>query len=312
MDKNQRLFMPEAASTVAGQVDSLYYFIHWVSVFFFVLVVVLMTWFVIRYRRRSEQETTPDYTHNTPLEILWSVIPLLILIIIFFWGFGVYMNLRVAPGNAINIYVTAQRWAWSFQYPNGTVSNELVVPVNEPVRLTMSSRDLIHSFFIPQFRVKQDVLPNRYTNAWFEAKTLGDYDLYCTEYCGTGHSQMLAKVKVVTPEEYQKWVLTGGIDPAKMSLPEYGAALYRQRQCVTCHSVDGSAKTGPTFKGVFGHPVKLANGQTVQADENYIRQSILVPSAQVVAGFGNVMPSYQGQLKERELNALVEYIKTLK
>lgn len=312
MAADNRLFMPPAASTVAPEVDNLYYFIHWVSVFFFVLIVALMLFFVYKYHRRSEQETTPRLTHNTLLEVTWILVPLAILMVIFVWGFGTFMNMSVAPGNSISVYVTGQRWSWTFEYPNGvTSSNELVVPVNQPVKLTMSSKDLIHSFFVPQFRIKQDVFPNRYSTTWFQATRLGTYDLYCTEYCGTGHSDMTGKVRVLSPDEYQKWLETGGIDPSKMTLTQYGEALYRAKACVTCHSVDGSQRIGPSFKGIFGHSAQLNGGATVQVDENYVRESMMNPGAKVVFGFGNIMPSYQGQLKDREVNALIEYIKSL-
>jgi cytochrome c oxidase subunit II len=313
MNEPSRFFMPQAASTVAGEVDRLYYFIHWVSVFFFVLIVGLMVYFVVRYRRRAPDETTPDIAHNTPLEVLWTLVPLAILLVIFFWGFSLYMNMRVAPGNALNIYVTAQRWAYGFAYPNGSTSmGELVVPVNEPVKLTMSSKDLLHGFFIPDFRVKQDILPNRYTSLWFQATRTGTFDLYCTQYCGTGHSNMRGTIKVVTAEEYEKFLKTGGIDPSKMSLKDYGAALYRAKACVTCHSVDGSLKTGPTWKSLFGKQQQLSDGSTITVDENFIREHVMTPGKKVVAGFPNVMPSYKGQLTDKEMNAIIEYIKSLK
>lgn len=313
MNEKSTFYMPEAASNVAQEVDRLYYFIHWVSVFFFILVVALMTYFVIRYRRRSDTETTPDYSHNTVLEVLWSVIPLLILIVIFFWGFGTYMDIRVSPGNSYNVYVTAQRWSWQFQYPNGiSSSGELVVPVNQPIKLTMSSRDLIHGFYVPDFRIKQDVLPNRYTSLWFQANAVGTHDLYCTQYCGTGHSTMRGTVRVVSADEFSKWVQTGGIDVSKLTLPQFGAALYRVKGCISCHSVDGSPRIGPSFKGIFNQPVKLTDGTSVTADENYIRESLMVPGAKIVAGYPNIMPSFQGQLKDKETNALIEYIKSLK
>jgi cytochrome c oxidase subunit 2 len=230
----------------------------------------------------------------------------------FVWGFGTFMDMNVAPGNSINIYVTGQRWSWTFEYPSGvTSSNELVVPMNQPVKLTMSSKDLVHSLFIPQFRIKQDVFPNRYSTVWFQATALGTYDLFCTEYCGTGHSDMTGKVRVLSPEEYQKWIETGGIDPSKMTLAQYGEALYRAKACVTCHTVDGSQRIGPSFKGVFGHRVQLSDSSSVMADENYIRESMMNPGAKIVLGFGNIMPSYQGMLKDKEVNAIIEYLKTL-
>lgn len=312
MNGNSRLLMPEAASTVAGKVDTLIYFIHYVSVFFFILVIGLVVLFVIKYHRRSEQETTPNLSHNTLLEVTWILVPFVIMLIIFVWGVGTYMDMAVAPGNSINVYVTAQRWSWTFEYPGGATStNELVVPVGQPVRLTMSSRDLVHGFFVPKFRIKQDVMPNRYTNTWFQATEAGTFDLFCTEYCGTGHSDMTGKVRAVPVDEFKKWLETGGIDPSKMTLAQYGEALYRSKGCMACHSVDGSPKLAPSFKGIFGHAAKLSDGSSVTVDENYVRESMMVPGAKVVFGFGNIMPSYQGLLKDREVTALIEYIKTL-
>ena len=304
--------MPEAASTIAPKVDSLYYFIHWVCVFFFILIVTLILVFVVKYHRRSETETTPNLTHNTLLEITWILVPLLLMIVMFVWGFGTFMDMSVAPGNSVNIYVTAQRWSWAFEYPSGaTSSNELVVPLGQPVKLTMSSKDLIHSFFIPQFRIKQDVFPNRYSTIWFQATALGTYDLLCTEYCGTGHSDMAGKVRVLPPEEYRKWLETGGLDPSKMTLAQYGEALYRSKACVTCHTTDGTQRIGPSFKGVFGHRVQFGDGSSAVADENYLRESMMNPGAKIVFGFGNIMPSYQGTLKDKEVTALIEYLKVL-
>lgn len=311
-DSSTRFFMPDAASTVAGQVDSLYYFIHWVSVVCFVLIVALLVVFVIKYHRRSEAETTPNISHNTWLEVTWILIPLLVMLIIFAWGFGTFMDMAVAPGDSMNIYVTAQRWSWSFEYPGGATSTgELVVPLGQPVKLIMTSKDLIHSFYVPQFRVKQDVIPSRYTTTWFQATKLGIFDLYCTEYCGTSHSDMTARVRVVAPEDYQKWLETGGIDPSKLTLAQFGAALFKAKACATCHTVDGMPKVGPSFKGIYGQPARLSDGKEVMVDEEYIRESLMVPGAKIVFGFPNQMPSYQGLLKDKEITALIEYIKSL-
>jgi cytochrome c oxidase subunit 2 len=233
--------------------------------------------------------------------------------IIFVWGFKGYLNMRVAPEGALNIYVTAHQWAWQFQYPDGTRSiRELAVPVNEPVKLTMSSEDVIHSFFVPAFRVKMDVLPNRYTTLWFEATKVGEFPLYCAEYCGTSHSDMSGTVKVLTRPDYEDWLLTGGLDPGEMTPAEYGAFLYQRFQCYTCHSVDGRVGQGPTLMGIWGHEVRLADGSTVVVDENYIRESIMNPTAKIVRGYQPIMFSFQGTIKaEDQMSALIEYIKSL-
>lgn len=306
--------LPKGASTVAPEVDALFHFIIVVSIILFIIVVGGFAFFVWRYRvkKRQQAEFTEDLSHNTKLEVVWTVIPFILVLIVFFWGFKSYMKIRLAPGDAVEIKVTAQKWFWQFDYPDGASStNELVVPVGVPVKLVMSSQDVIHSFFVPNFRVKMDVLPNRYTIAWFEATEPGTYDLFCTEYCGTGHSKMLGKVRVVSETAYQAWVEENSSFGEGISLEELGAKLYQSKACVTCHSVDGSPLVGPTFKGVFGHSVKLSDGTSVKADENYLRESILKPQAKVVQGFQPVMPTYQSILKPREVDALIEYIKSL-
>ncbi len=306
--------LPKGTSTVAPEVDALFKFIIFVSIVLFIIVVGGTALFVWRYRIKKERQAdfTEDLSHNTKLEVIWTVIPLILVIIVFFWGFKSYMKIRLAPGDAVEVKVTAQKWFWQFDYPDGASStNELVVPVGVPVKLVMSSQDVIHSFFVPNFRVKMDVLPNRYTIAWFEATEPGTYDLFCTEFCGTGHSKMVGKVRAVSETEYLAWVEENSSFGEGVSLEELGAKLYKSKACVTCHSVDGSPLVGPTFKGVFGHTVKLTDGTTVKADENYLRESILKPQAKVVQGFQPVMPTYQSILKPREVDALIEYIKSL-
>jgi cytochrome c oxidase subunit 2 len=313
MTGNGTLQLPPQASTVAHQVDSLYYFIFWGSVFFFVLIVGLSTIFVLRYRRRAGQKLEPSTSHNTPLELAWTLIPLALVIVVFVWGFRGYMTLAVAPGNSLQYNVTGKKWLWEVTHPNGNVAvNEMTVPVGQPVKVTLRSEDVIHSFYIPAFRVKQDALPNRYTTLWFEATLPGDYDLFCAEYCGTGHSEMLGKVHVLPATDFQKWLEAGSGPGPGMSLAQWGEQLYKSKACITCHSIDGSVKTGPSFQGIFGHSVDLADGITVTADENYIRQSILDPGSQVVKGFQPVMPTYAGTLKPQDIDGLIEYIKSLK
>lgn len=221
--------------------------------------------------------------------------------------------MAVPPKDAIEIKVTGQRWLWTFDYPDGqTSAGELVVPADRPVKLLMSSTDVIHSFYVPAFRLKKDVLPNRYTVLWFEAAGVGNYELYCAEYCGQGHSQMLGNVRVLSEREFQDWLekgeqeTTGGQAPVQL-----GEKLYKSRACYTCHTTDGADKVGPSFKGVFGHQVTFSDGKTLIVDENYLRESILNPHAKVVKGFQPVMPTYQGVLKDREVDALIAYIKSL-
>lgn len=232
--------------------------------------------------------------------------------IIFVWGFKDFVRLHIVPANATEIKVTAQKWFWSFDYADGANSvGELVVPVGKPIKLLMSSKDVIHSFFIPAFRVKMDVLPNRYTITWFEATHTGEFDLFCAEFCGKGHSEMLGKVKVLPEEEYQKWLEAGSGPAAGESLRDYGARVYVKYACNTCHSVDGSKNVGPTFKGLFARRVALADGSMITVDENYLRESMLNPMSKVVAGYNPVMPTFQGMLKDVDIDALIEYIKSL-
>ncbi len=314
MSGSGNIFLPKGTSTVAPQVDALFSFVFIVSIILFVIVVGGTFLFVFRYRKQKRQKVTftEDLSENTKLEVVWTIIPFILVLIVFFWGFKSYMNIRLAPGDAIDVKVTAQKWFWQFDYPDGVSStNELVVPVGVPVRLTMSSQDVIHSFFVPNFRVKMDVLPNRYTVAWFEATEPGEYDLFCTEYCGTGHSKMLGKVRAVSENQYLAWIEENSSFGEGVSLPELGAKLYKAKACNTCHSTDGSPLVGPSFKGVYGHRVELSDGSTVTADENYLRESILKPQAKVVKGFQPVMPTYQSILKPREVDALIEYIKSL-
>jgi len=220
--------------------------------------------------------------------------------------------MNVVPKDAIEIKVTGQKWFWTFDYPEGiNMVNELVVPLGKPVKLLMSSRDVIHSFFVPDFRIKMDVLPNRYTITWFEATQLGNHHLFCAEFCGDKHSDMIGTVKVVSEREYNEWLEAGAGGGEDMTPAEYGAQLFRSRACYTCHSVESKASVGPHLNGMFGKSTQLDKGGTVMVDENYIRESILNPQASIVAGFQPVMPTYQGILKGPQLDALIAYIKSL-
>jgi cytochrome c oxidase subunit 2 len=305
-------WMPVAASTGAPAVDRLFHFILWLSVFFFVLIVGLMVLFVVRYRRRAGR-TAPDASpaHNTALEVTWTVIPLILVMVIFAWGFKVFMDMSTPPGNAYEVLVTGQKWKWLFTYPNGHVDESLHVPVDTPVRLVMTSEDVIHSFYVPAFRMKKDVVPGRYTKAWFRATKVGEFQVYCAEYCGTSHSDMLSMVVVHEPGGFEQWLERAADFLNKLPPAEAGAKLVAQRVCAQCHSVDGRGGIGPTLKGVFGHQVQLLSGAPVVADEDYIRESILEPQARVVAGYQPVMPTYKGRLKDAEITAIIEYLKVL-
>jgi cytochrome c oxidase subunit 2 len=269
--------------------------------------------FAARYRRRGEApRLTPGLTHNTLLEVTWIVIPLILVGILFVWGFKGFLRLSVVPKDAMEIKVTGQKWFWSFMYPEGASTiNELVVPAGKPVKLLMSSQDVIHSFYVPDFRIKRDVLPNRYSIAWFEAPNVGEHNLFCAEYCGTSHSAMIGKVRVVGEREFQEWLTTTMMTGKGMNPAEFGAKLYVSKTCATCHSIDGRAMNGPSFQGVFGHEVTLADGSKVTVDENYIRESILNPQAKVVLGFEPIMPTFQGLVQNHEIDALIAFIKSL-
>ena len=306
-------WMPVQGSTGAAAVDRIFDFIFWVSVFFFVLIVSLMVLFVVRYRRREgREEAEPSARHNTALEVTWTVIPILIVVAIFAWGFKVYLDLNVPPANSYEVLVTGQKWKWLFTYPNGHVDENLHVPVDTPVRLVMTSEDVIHGFYIPAFRLKRDVVPGRYVKIWFRAVKTGEFQIYCTQYCGTGHSDMWAKVVVHEPGGFERWLQEAGDFLKKMSPTEAGERLYRTRGCAQCHTVNGAVGTGPTLSKLFGHQVSLDGGTTVLADENYIRESIFEPQAKVVLGFQPVMPTFKGRLTDQEITVMIEYLKTLK
>jgi cytochrome c oxidase subunit II len=272
-------------------------------------------WFTIRYRQRRQLHRTSGVSHNLRLEIAWAVIPSVILLVIFGWGFKGFLDLSVPPANALEVRVTGQKWTWSFEYPREGIrtSKELVVPAGRPVKLTMSSVDVIHGFYVPAFRIKRDVLPNRYTVVWFEAKEPGDYDLFCTQYCGTGHSAMLGRILVKPESEFKEWVDSGGGMSGKgLSSVDFGRLLFDKQGCTTCHSVDGTPRTGPSLLGRYGNRELLADGSEVLIDDNYLRESMMDPAAKVVRGYQPVMPTYRGRLADRQTDALIDYIKFLK
>ena len=312
MDTTGSIWLPPQSSTVAGQVDTLFDFILWVSVIFFVIVAGTSVYFVIRYRRRGGENRITPYVENLGLELTWTVIPTILVMIIFVWGFKDFLRLHIVPAHAIEVKVTGQKWFCSFAYPDGpTTVGEFVVPVNKPIKLLMSSQDVIHSFFVPNFRVKMDVLPNRYTVTWFEATQIGEFQIYCTEFCGKGHSEMLAKVKVLPLDEYNKWLEESSGPGEGESLEDYGARLFVKNACVTCHSIDGSKNVGPTFLGLFGRREIMKSGESIVVDENYLRESMLNPMSKVVQGYDPVMPTFQGILKDVDIDGLIAYIKSL-
>jgi cytochrome c oxidase subunit II len=308
-------WLPRQGSTVAPEVDGLFHAITWISIFFFVLITVVLLAFVWKYRARPGHEAQASATHNQSLEITWTVIPMFIVVWIFWQGFEGYLDMSNPPQNAYEVQVLGQKWKWLFTYPNGVVDENLHVPPGEPVRLVETSQDVIHSLFIPEFRIKHDAVPGRYEKEWFRADTPGEYQIFCAEYCGTQHSSMLAKV-IVHPSrgDFEKWLADAGNFLDKLppeDLWKGGERLYAQRGCKQCHSIDGTAGIGPSFKGIWGHQQPLKGGGTALVDENYVRESIVNPQAKIVAGFEPVMPTFQGRLKDKEITAVIEYVKHL-
>jgi cytochrome c oxidase subunit II len=298
---------PARASTTAGSVDALYIFLVALSLFMSVAIFTMICIFALRYRRRKGREAE-QIEGSTILELTWTAIPLLIFMFIFAWGAVIYFKERTAPRGATQVYVVAKQWMWKLQHEEGQREiNELHVPVGRDVEMIMTSQDVIHSFYVPAFRIKQDVLPGRYTTLWFHPMRSGTYHLFCAEYCGTQHSGMIGQVVVLEPAQYEAW-LSGGL--ASGSLASTGQNIFQQLGCITCHRSDTQGR-GPNLVGIFGKPVQLEDGRTVTADENYIRESILNPSAKIVSGFKPIMPVFQGLVSEEQLNALVAYIKSL-
>ena len=301
-------WFPKPASTFGAGVDQLFFFLLAVTGFFAVLVFVLVPYFAVKYRRRSASDRPTQIEGSLPLEILWTVIPLALMLVMFFWGADLFFRQARAPGGATDIYVVGKQWMWKLQHANGRREiNELHIPAGRPIRLVMTSEDVIHSFYIPAFRLKQDLVPGRYTSQWFQATKPGQYRLFCAEYCGTDHSRMTGWVYVMEPPDYEKW-LSGGATTE--SMPAAGEKLFQQLGCATCHTSQAT-DLGPSLEGVFGRPVRLQGGATIAADEAYLRESILNPGAKIVSGYENIMPTFQGQIDEEGLLKIVAYIKSL-
>ena len=305
-------WLPPRNSTAAAGTDWAFYLIFWISLFFFVMIVALMVYFTIRYRRRPDRKVAEHAPHHsTALEIVWTVIPIGLTVLMFWGGFKAFLNLSEPPSNTFDIYVTGQKWKWLFTYPNGYVGEELHVPLDSPVRLVMTSDDVIHSFYIPDFRVKKDVVPGRYTNLWFEATESGQFHIFCAEYCGTGHSDMITQVVVHEPADFAAWLEKAAAFVDTLPPADAGEYLYKKYGCNQCHSVDGTANTGPSFQNSYGYEHLMSDGTTVAVDENYIHESILDPQAKIRDGFQGVMPTFQGKIKESEIRQITAYLKYL-
>lgn len=343
------LFRKQDATDLVTPTDQVFMIILLISSFAFILLMALMMYFVVVYRRKPGVAAERSARHNTALEIAWTLVPSLALVVMFFDGFWVYIQQAVAPGESLVMDLTAYKWNWEVRYPNGAVSTETTksaaldsdqgglawgdypvfyMPANTPVKLKMNSKDVMHSFYVPDFRVKFDVMPNRYTNIWFKANDpeggrvlpathptlpgveFEDHWVFCAEYCGEKHSEMAAIIRVVPPAAYEKWVAANVMDMSGDPVA-IGKKLYVAKGCNACHSVDGSKNVGPSWLNMYGEEQMLTDGSKVIADDNYLRESILVPAAKIVAGYPNQMPSYQGQLNDLELAALLAYMRSI-
>ena len=302
-------FIPPSASTLSGKVDALYFYLVGVTVFFTFLIWGVLSFFVIKYRRRNTYEIPRPVAGSHKLETMWSVIPFIIAMTMFAWGAQVFFEQWRPPTNAVEIYVVGKQWMWKIQHTTGQREiNELHVPVGRKIKLIMTTEDVIHDFFIPAFRIKADVVPGRYTTLWFEATKPGRYHLFCAEYCGMNHSGMIGSVVALEPTEFDDW-LSG--NSSQQSPAVAGQQIYETLGCVSCHGAAGEGGRGPALEGIFGKPVFLNNGQSIIADEAYIRESIVNPQAKLVNGFGPIMPTFQGQVSEEQLLQILAFIKSL-
>ena len=299
---------PPRASVLADRVDALFFFLLALTGLVTLIVATLVIVFAVRYRRRPGRATAPSQAEgSTLLELAWTIVPGLLFVVPFLWGARLYVDAAVPPPNALTITAIGKQWMWKFQHQGGQREiDSLHVPLGRPVRLLLTSEDVVHSLFIPAFRMKQDVLPGRYTTVWFQADRTGDFHLFCSEFCGTAHSRMGGQVTVMQPEAYERWLTLG----ASESLASRGGKLFQQLGCNTCHRGD-SLQRAPGLVGLYGRPVQLTDGRIVTADEDYIRESIVEPTSKIVLGWQPIMPTFKGRVTEDELLQLVAYIRSL-
>ncbi len=300
---------PQQASDTAVRVDHLFFFLVAICGTVTLLVAAFVLFFAVRYRRKPGEVGNPAETHaSLALEWFWSATPLVFFAAMFLWGAQVYFGAFRPPSNATTIYVVGKQWMWKFQHPEGQREiDTLHVPLGQPVRLVMTSEDVIHSLFIPDFRIHMDLLPDRYTSVWFQANRVGMYRLFCSQYCGTSHAGMSGVVVVMEPADYEKWLRQG----AEGSMALEGRKTFLKYRCVSCHSADPEARA-PVLEELFDTTVILNDGRTAKADENYLRESIVYPSAKIVAGYENIMPTFKGQVDEEDIFELIAFIKSLK
>lgn len=309
MGEKGSFWLPDAMSSVASEVDVLFNFVLVTSTILFVAVVFSVVYLAIRYRRRSDDYVPPETHESKWLEAVWIIFPTILVMIVFVWGVRVFIKLNTPPPDSYQITVRGKQWFWEFEYPNGVITaNDLYVPINRPVKLMMSSEDVLHSFFVPEFRIKQDVIPNRYTSVWFEATEAGAYQIYCTEYCGTQHSAMLGTVHAVTQEEFDEWLEQQNQDMPPLQL---GERVFTQYNCGVCHSINGTRVVGPPLNGIVGTTQEFDDGTSMVVDDNYLRSSIVNPGEHVVLGYPNAMPATFGSLSARQIDGLIAYLNSL-
>jgi cytochrome c oxidase subunit II len=301
-------FFPEQASKTAGQVDTLLICLILVTGTITLGIAAVMIFFLAKYRKRVAADRTPPKSGSLPIEVTWSVIPFFIFLGFFGWGAKIYFDESEVPKNAMEVHVIGKQWMWKLEHLQGKREiNQLRVPLGQTVKLMMTSEDVIHSFFMPAFRIKEDVLPGRYTTQWFEATRLGTYPIFCAQYCGTNHALMIGQVIVMTPTDFAAWLKTGR---ETVSVAQRGEQLFHSYGCSGCHAAQAAVRA-PLLEGVYGSQVPLADGRIVHADERYLRDCILIPNTQVVAGFDPVMPSFQGRISEDDLFAIITYLKSI-
>jgi cytochrome c oxidase subunit 2 len=313
MEWLRKIMMPAQGSAYAGEVDTVYMSLFWLSVVLFLGIAIPALYFAWRYRYKPGR-VTPHQTHNTVLEIVWSVAPLLLCVGIFFWGLKGWMEYSVAPGEAMEIQITAKKWLWAFEYPDGSRdAGRLHVPVNKPVKFIMTSEDVIHDFFVPDMRVKHDIIPGRYTEVWFTPTVMGEHVVTCAEYCGKGHSDMRATLIVESDADFQNYLATGGTEweDYKNDMAKWGKIQWERKGCNSCHTLDGSKSKGPSWQHIWGKMEKMSDGKLVLVDENYIKESENMPQAKIVEGFQPIMPTFQGLIKPHEFEGIVALIKSL-
>jgi cytochrome c oxidase subunit 2 len=301
-------FFPEQASKTAGQVDTLLICLVLVTGTITFGIAAVLIFFLAKYRKRAAADRTPPKSESLPIEVTWSVIPFVIFLGFFGWGAKIYFDESEVPKNAMEVHVIGKQWMWKLEHMQGKREiNELHVPLGQTVKLMMTSQDVIHSFFMPAFRIKEDVLPGRYTTQWFKATKQGTYPIFCAQYCGTSHALMIGQVIVMTPTDFATWLKTGR---ETVSVARRGEQLFHSFGCSGCHSAQAAVRA-PLLEGVYGSQVPLVDGRIVSADERYLRDCILIPNTQIVAGFEPVMPSFQGRISEDDLFAIITYLKSI-